>query len=254
MRLKIILTLLVFVFVGCNQVNKTKVNISVLPQFEAIDSQGTKIVSEQFSNSPLVVVFFDTESILAWRTLSEFEKVSQKQTNPPTSYLAIGSTKSNSLEQASVNSLKQEYKISFPVIVDAENRFSTLFNAPDCCDSVFLYDVQGKMAAAKKLSELFSKADSFISPLTETKQANDSNPENKSSDEENSASANKTDFINALTVKTERGKTEPIPLSKQGLTLVNLFGQFCADCATGQRLERLNSLTQNKNEKLTLSI
>jgi len=48
----------------------------------------------------------------------------------------------------------------------------------------------------------------------------------------------------SLTVSDGEGGDRPLPLAERGVTLVNFFGEFCAECATGERLETLGRLAR----------
>ncbi len=47
-----------------------------------------------------------------------------------------------------------------------------------------------------------------------------------------------------IRIRTTSGEVQPIPVAKHGLTVVNLFDEFCTECATGERLETLNKLAR----------
>src|SRR5258708_11177993 len=116
---------------GCNR--------SALPKFEALSSDGTKISSDSFATNPLLVAFFDIQSVLAWRTLAELERAGQQRTDVHLAYLGIGSAKLTSTQPVDVNALKREYGISLPIIIPTSAALQELFKAPDCCDRLMVF-------------------------------------------------------------------------------------------------------------------
>src|ERR1700686_663680 len=155
-------------FVGCRSVALPKNNAPVtesakLPQFDALDSDGNRIESNQLAYKTVVVAFFDPESVLAWRTLS---KIAQTFGKAPISIIGIAGAKAESGESVNISSLKGEYQIAFPLILDKDNHLSKSFGAPSCCDYLYVYDSVGKLRSSQRLSESYNNLGSSIAELT----------------------------------------------------------------------------------------
>lgn len=226
---------------ACSRADNSRSHVPRIPRFEAVSSEGTRISSDSYAGSPLVVVFFDTQSVLAWRKLGELEKTGQQGTNLSIAYLGIGGEKSPST-QVDVDQIKRECAISFPVVMTGSSELTKVFGAPDCCDYVLVFDEKGYLRASKRLSALGRLgADFIVSSLTDSKISNRGTSETSQLYEE-------------LGIRGKDGAAQPIPLAAEGLTLVNVFNEFCTECATGARLETLNRPASKKGDSSRIRV
>lgn len=210
-----------------NQVTTLSSTIS-LPPFEAVDSEGRAVRQENLTGTPSVVAFFDVDSVQAWRSLAKLEQAFAARGGSPVKIIGIGAVKSESQTNLDINSVKREYQISFPVIFDAQKKLSTLFDAPNCCDYIYLYDSGGAFRSSEKLSIAYAKLDELAAELLGK---GESRPDT-------------SDLGTVLKVSNQSANSDLLPVADHGLTIVNLFDQFCADCASGDRLQTLERLTQ----------
>ena len=200
-----------------------------LPRFEAVDTDGNRLLSDQVKNRAVIVVFFDPESVLAWRTLSELERKIRLQKNA--SLIAVAGSQIESAKFVDINPLREQFEISSPIVADQEQRFLRLFQSPNW-DHLQAYDSQGILKNSMRLSSSYDKIDSVIGEVV--------NP-----DMPGASQARGSDLLDHIRVSTEHGPVAPLPIATQGLTVVNLFGEFCSQCATGNRLETIARLNQS---------
>lgn len=52
-------------------------------------------------------------------------------------------------------------------------------------------------------------------------------------------------LLDTVRISTGTGVLEPLPIANQGLTVVNLFDEFCSECPTGTRFQTVTGLTQS---------
>lgn len=234
------------VLAGCSHINRPKTGspTATLPKFQLLDSEGAKVESQQFTDKRAMIILFDVESVFAWRRLAEFAKVCAAKDSHPVKCFAIGGTKSASNIETDINSLKGQYAISFPIVSDFESALPKVFNTPSCCDYVLLYDAQGNL---KHLSSLHSESSSVLSVFAEDKPSPSENLGNLTG-------VPSSEFSRTLHIRTTSGKNGPISFAKGGFTAVNLFDQFCTECATGQRLETLNTLARTQGRNLQIAV
>jgi peroxiredoxin len=210
-----------------NQVTAVNATTS-LPSFEAVDSEGKTVRQGNLTGTPSVVAFFDVDSVLAWRSLAKLEQAFAARPGGSVNIVGIGAVKSDSQTNLDVNSLKREYKITFPVIFDGQKKLSTLFDAPNCCDYLYLYDSGGAFKSSEKLSVAYAKFDELAAELFG----------------EGQSKPDTSDLGAVLKVSDQSASGDLLPVADHGLTIVNLFDQFCADCVSGDRLQTLERLAQ----------
>ena len=223
---------------SCSRADTSKSSVRSLPEFEVISSDGTKVSSVGFAHRPLVVVFFDVESVAAWRTLTELEQTGRQLTDTHIAYLGIGSTRSVTQVPLDINSTRREYGISFPVVASTNTSLLKLFETPDCCDYLMVFDEKGYLKASGRPSQ---RPEAILSILGENKTVSTPRPET-------------ADLYQALTIRGQNGTVEPVPLSAEGTTIVNIFDEFCSECPTGSRLETLNGVVSAKRDKPKLLV
>lgn len=211
-----------------NPAKVTTSEAAALPSFEAADSEGRTIRPENLTGTPSVVAFFDVESVQAWRSLARLEQAFAGRQGHAVAILGIGSIKSDSPTNLDVSSLKREYKLTFPVIFDEQKKLSEVFEAPNCCDYLYLYDRGGVFKSSEKLSAAYAKFDKLAAELSG---GGESRPDGN-------------DLGAVLKVSSQSASEDLLPVADQGLTIVNLFDQFCADCVSGDRLQTLERLAQ----------
>jgi peroxiredoxin len=204
-----------------------------LPHFEALDSDGNRVLSDQGSNKVVVVAFFDLDSVLAWRTLSKLGEKYQSQNKTSAFLIGIASSRNESAEMLSLNSLKNQYQIFFPIIPDREKRLSQALQSPNCCDYLNIYDTHGTLTKSMRLSEAYDQLDSIVAESLGTDPAT-----------ERPSALKGPEILNRIKITSHAGVQESIPMAGQGLTVVNLFDQFCTECPTGIRFQTMNRLNQ----------
>lgn len=215
--------------VGSEEGPKAAAKVGALPRFEAADTEGRAIRSESLGGTPLAVAFFEVESVQSWRTLAQLGRAMRGRA----AVIAIGSVKSDASTSLAPSALRREYGVDFPVIFDAPKELSKLFETPNCCDYLYIYDRGGVLRRAERLSAAYAKLDALAAELSgDTAAGGD-------------AASPGPDLGSALRVSVEAAGDEPLPVADDGLTVVNLFDQFCADCITGDRLQTLERLTQS---------
>lgn len=234
------------VLVGCSHINrpKTESPTATLPKFQLLDSEGAKVESQQFADKRAMIILFDVESVFAWRRLAEFARFCAAEDSQPVKCFAIGGTKSASNIETDINSLKRQYEISFPIVSDFKSALPKVFSTPSCCDYVLLYDAQGNL---KHLSSLHSEPSNVLSLFAKDKPLRSENPGNLTR-------VPSSEFSRTLQIKTTSGKNGTFAFSKSGFTVVNLFDQFCTECATGHRLETLNRLARAQRRNLQIAV
>lgn len=52
-------------------------------------------------------------------------------------------------------------------------------------------------------------------------------------------------LLDTVRISTKTGVLEPLPIASQGLTVVNLFDEFCSECPTGNRFQTVIGLNQS---------
>ena len=52
-------------------------------------------------------------------------------------------------------------------------------------------------------------------------------------------------LLDTVRISTKTGILQPLPIANQGLTVVNLFDEFCSECPTGNRFQTMNRLNQS---------
>jgi peroxiredoxin len=204
-----------------------------LPKFQAVDSEGNQVISDQLSGRVAVVVFFDPDSVLAWRTLSELGKKQRSQTNPGTFILGFASQRTTSDVPPDINSTKKEFQIPFPVVRDQDKHFSEAFQSPSCCDYLNVYDKQGTLKTSMKLSESYEKLDSLLSDAPAVSPA-----------VEHPFALTAEEVVTRIKISDQSGNNVPLPTAPRGLTILNLFSDFCSECLTGNRLQTMGRLNQ----------
>jgi peroxiredoxin len=226
---------LVFVFATCGPNDsvprpRPKEPEVRLPQFEAQDSDGRPVSSAQLAGVPLVVVLFDTESILAWRTLAKVGQAATARSGGRIAVLGIGSDRMGDSDP-DINSAKNEYRVSFPIVFDREKKLYARFQAPNCCDTIFAYDSQGVLRNKAQITQPTVDFSSLVASLADG--------ESGSAEPTPPAKVN----FDSLKIRDVSGNEQPLPVSGGGLTIVNLFGEFCTECGTGERMRTLNVLS-----------
>jgi peroxiredoxin len=201
-----------------------------LPQFEALDSEGNQIRSNQMNERVVIAAFFDPDSVLAWRTLSELDQKCQSQKNSGPFLIGVASSRVESNGMPNINSLKKQYQITFPIIPDQEKRLSQAFQSPNCCDYLNLYDKQGALKTGMRLSESHNKMDSIVAESLGAE-----------STVEQPSQLRGPELLSRLKINRQGGVPESIPTS-QGLTVVNVFDEFCTECPTGSRFQTISRL------------
>jgi len=213
--------------------HKTDSKENIPFEFEVKGSSGEVIRSEDMSRSSMVLIFFNVESVSAWRALSKMERTFQKYGRDRLSLLAIGRSRSTSAAE-NIADLEREFSILSPVIFDRDNRISKSFKVPDCCDYIYLYTPSNSQPLAVSYTQL----DELARDLVYGRSKNADLPE---SDEETEAKA-------LLAMLRSSG----ISLCQEKLTVLNLFSGMCEGCSTGNRLETLNALSSNFGDKLSV--
>ena len=207
---------------------------ATLPAFEAADSEGRTIRSDGLTGAPLAVVFFEVESVQSWRTLAKLGQA----VGGRASVVAVGSVKADGPTNLDINALKREYGVNFPIIFDERKELSKLFQSPNCCDYLYLYDRGGALRRGDRLSAAYAKLDELAAEL--------------SGAPGDGAAQGGPDLGAVLKVSGQPSGDEPLPVAERGLTVVNLFDQFCADCVTGDRLQTLERLAQSGRPGLVI--
>jgi peroxiredoxin len=200
-----------------------------IPQFVAVDSEGKEIRSSQFTQKPVVIAFFDRESILAWRTLTRLNEAWGGSNS--LIVLAVTGSKEGSAPNDDINTLKRQYEINFPIVVDADNKLLTAFQIEKCCDQLKTYDVQGDLGTSTKLNESYDRVAALVQSLN-----------SGSADAAKTDAANDLDLYSGLKISTADGVSQSISVAAGPPIIVNLFDEFCTECATGNRLESLKRL------------
>lgn len=213
-----------------------------LPSFDASGSDGSLIESSNLLGMPLLVVFFDTESVLAWRDLAELQAVSNRQSEPGIRLIAIGGTRDGMQQTVDLKELKKEYSLSFPIIPDAGNRLSKLFQPSNRYGSIHAYDSQGALIRAFTFSDSRNRLGDVIARVANDQTANVT------------AGATVTDGIREMKVVDSSGNYILLPVSQHKLTAVNIFDAFCSECQTGDRLNTLNRLAKEMGEKVEVVV
>lgn len=213
-----------------------------LPDFEANDSEGNRITSNQFDNRILIIAFFDPDSVLAWRTLSQLAR-KQLLRSSEVSLLGFAARRVPSDVAPDIGLLKKEFEISIPIILDQDNHFSGILGSTDCCDYLGVYDRQGKLKTSMKLTESYDSLDSLTADST-TPNPTVEHPFALTIDE----------VLSRITVSGQQSTSEPLPIAAHGPTIVNFFTEFCADCVTGNRLETLTRLDRSRPDGSKLLI
>lgn len=233
---------LALVLSGCAHIDNPKTgNVAAgLPKFDLVESEGGKVESQQFADKRVLVMLFEVNSVYAWRRLAEFASPCSDQ---QVRCLAIAGTKTSPGDQTDINSLKQQYRIGFPIVPDPDSRVPTVFGVPGCCDYVLLYDAHGNL---KHLGSLHSEASSIISQFSGDKPSQSNDPE----DFQPLPSA---ELSRTVRITTASGIKGTVPFAKRGFTVINLFDQFCTECATGERLETLKRLARTPGSDLKIS-
>lgn len=54
-----------------------------------------------------------------------------------------------------------------------------------------------------------------------------------------------SNLIDSIRINTAGGLIESLPIAHHGLTVVNLFDEFCSECPTGNRFQTMNRLNQS---------
>lgn len=54
-----------------------------------------------------------------------------------------------------------------------------------------------------------------------------------------------SNLIDSIRINTDAGLIEPLPLAHHGLTVVNLFDEFCSECPTGNRFQTVTRLSES---------
>jgi peroxiredoxin len=211
----------------------TKTDKASFPQFEAVDSDGTRIISTQMAKRVVIVAFFDPDSVLAWRTLSELAHRCQSQKNTDISLIGVASSRIESAGLANINTTKKQYQISFPIIPDQEKRVSHVFQASSCCDYIETFDEHGILKNSMKLSDSYDKLNSLIAELISAEPAE-------------APQLSGPEILSGIKITGKGGAVEPLPIANQGLTLVNLFDEFCTECITGNRLQTMSHLNRSR--------
>lgn len=209
-----------------------------LPGFEAVGSDGRLIKSSDLLGMPSLVVFFDTESVLAWRNLSELQAVSNQQGEPGIRLIAIGSTRDGIQQTVDIEELKKEYALSLPILPDTDDHLSKLFQPSNLCDSIHAYDSRGTLIHAYTFNDSRQRLGEIIARVVNKPAANVT------------AGAAVADRIREMKVVDSSGNEIPLPVSQRKLTVVNLFDAFCSECDTGDRLDTLNALAKELGRKV----
>ncbi len=231
MRNGILLLVLVSILGACRSDSATEItaeNVS-LPEFQAVDSDGNQVRLDPLITRPVLIAFFDPGSVLAWRTLAQLDRKSRALRN--ISFIGIASSQIQSAEAATIDGPKMQFDISFPIVSDPDGRALRVFQIRNCCDLLQIYDAQGTLKQSVKLSESINKLDLILVELTSTSSA----PNSEST----------TVPIDGIKVGTTPGRLQPLPIADHGLTLVNLFDEFCSECDTGDRLQTVARLNQS---------
>lgn len=66
----------------------------------------------------------------------------------------------------------------------------------------------------------------------------------------NTSSTSRPPSINLLDtvrISTKTGALQPLPIANEGLTVVNLFDEFCSECPTGSRFQTVTRLNQSSS-------
>ncbi|MDX6290281.1 MAG: AhpC/TSA family [Blastocatellia bacterium] len=198
-----------------------------------MDSDGNRILSNQTAKRVAIVAFFDPDSVLAWRTLSELAKKCQSQKNADIFLIGVASSRIDPAGVVNINTVKKQYQISFPIIPDQDKRVSQIFQAPSCCDYLETFDEQGFLKNSMSLSDSYDKLDSLIAELMTAKPANVSQ-------------LSGPEILSGIKIIDKSGAFEPLPIANQGLTVVNLFDEFCTDCVTGSRFQTMARLNRSR--------
>lgn len=212
-----------------------------LPQFEAVDSDGNRIISNQMAKRAVIVAFFDPDSVLAWRTLSELSQKCQSQKNTDIFLIGVASSRIESAGLVNINTVKKQYQVSFPIIPDPEKRVSQVFQTPSCCDYLETYDEQGFLKDSMGLSESYDKLDSLIAELISAEPAEVSQ-------------LSGPEILSGITITRKAGVVEPLPIANQGLRVVNLFDEFCTECPTGARFQTMTRLSRLRRPTTSMFI
>jgi peroxiredoxin len=228
---------MVFLLAGCNSSTSSPETSATneagkLPQFEAIDSEGNRLLSTQLNGRVVITAFFDPDSVLAWRTLSELSKKQQSQKGSSVFAVGFASSRIASDSPPDISALKREYQITFPIVPDPDKHFSEAFQSPNCCDYLTVYNGQGKLKTSMKLSESYSKLDSLTAESFNQNPAND-HPFALTAD----------DILTGIKI-IKKGAAESLPTTSHGLTIVNFFDEFCTECPTGNRFQTLDYLNR----------
>lgn len=216
-----------------------------LPQFSMISSNGKALRSDELRQSPLVVVFFDANSILAWRFLKELEegiRTHNTETVSALGVLASRERRNDSLPD--IPHLAENYRISFPLVADPDRKYSALFQTPTCCDAVYFYRKGGDLYARRTLSEMRGRLESELSGIANDKPAQAAGLP--------TAVITQEKILHTVMLIDSDGTERPIRLATKGVTLVNLFDAMCTECATGERLETLKLLSEDFSEDVNV--
>lgn len=209
-------------------------------EFEVKGSNGDLIRSKDLDRSSLLLVFFNIESVSAWRALSQIEKAVQECGHKRLSLLAVGRGRSTSSTAENIDDLKGEFSILSPIIFDQNNRISKSFKVPDCCDYLYLYAPGWAFRASQPLAASYTQLDELSKGLFQDQSKNASPPE----------SAERTEPNALLTMLRSSGIFTRSARDK--LTVLNIFRGVCEGCKTGKRLETLNALSSNFGDKLSV--
>ncbi len=228
----LLLVLALWILGACRSESSTEITAENvrLPQFQAVDSDGNQVRFDPLITRPVLIAFFDPGSVLAWRTLAQLDRQSRVLRN--ISFIGIASSQIQSAEAATIDAPKMQFDISFPIIPDPEGRVLKVFQIRNCCDLLQTYDAQGTLKQSLKLSDSINKLDLILGELTSTASA--------------VKSESTTVPIDGIKVSTTPGRLQPLPIADHGLTLVNLFDEFCSECATGDRLQTMARLNQSE--------
>lgn len=208
-------------------------------EFEAKGSNGELIRSKDLERSSILLVFFNIESVAAWRALSQIEKAVQKYGHKRPSILAVGRPGLTSTAEH-INDLKEEFSILSPIIFDQDNRISKSFKVPDCCDYLYSYAPGWVFRTSQPLAASYTQIDELVKDLFQDQSKNAYLPESDEKAE-----------LNALLATLRSSGIISRPAQNR-LTVLNIFSGMCEGCATGKRLETLNALSSNFGDKLSV--
>jgi peroxiredoxin len=230
------LTLMVvaaMLFAGCKSKTAPTPREIKLPAFTNKDSDGNTINSEQLRNTPLIVVFFDADSVLSWRIMADIKKAALGKSEKLT---VLGVAASNAepfaLEASGINETRHEYDITFPVIIDNSKQLFRFFQASSCCDAVQAYDSEGVLRTSDNLSDPRLNLEAMIASVLKD-----------SASASTTATAPAKIDLSSIMVREPSGAMKPVPLADRGLTIINIFSDFCVECDTGRRLQTLRRIT-----------